>query len=253
MDLKNNKGSITVFVVASCMLFIIVALGISNFIQNKSNNEEEQFREIKKSYEKDIGNEDEIYNRLKDNSYSEDIDFETKQHYVIPTDESSITISQKVTIMNNNLNINSISYRWYYKENESDANWQNLGSGWTPLAKLDKTYNVKKDNAEEGIYALKIKINEETYNDDCSSKIIVEENSITIDSSLTSITFGNELGYNYKVGTGTTAELAKTNSSTVTVTNNTYNYSTMTTSNYIYAEATDSYGNKVYISQNLAE
>ena len=252
MNLKSEKGSITVFVVASCMLFIIVALGISNFIQNKSNNEEEQYREIKKSYEKDIGNEDVIYDRLNNNIHIENVDFEAKKTYIIPTGENDVTISQKFTIVNNSLSINNIRYRWYYKENLNDENWNELGDNWTSLPKLDKTYIIKKESADEGIYALKVQINDETYNNTYTHIIKVEVASITVNQNLTTITFGDELKYNYRVGIGETLELAKSNASTVAVENNTFNYGTMTISNFLYAEATDSYGNKVYGSVNLS-
>ena len=251
MNLRNEKGSITVFVVASCMLFIIVALGISNFIQNKSNNEEEQYREIKKSYEKDIGNEDKIYDRLKNNIPSSQVAFDEKQDYTIPTDATSVTISQKFTILDNSLVINSLDYKWFKKNNEV---WEEIDNQWISLSKLDKVYTIKKDDAQIGIYALKIRINEEEiYNNDCSKEISVKQANVTVTPSSKTITFSTELKYNFKVGTGQTSELAKDSASSINVTNNTYNYGTMTLSDYLYAEATDSYGNKVYISKNLTE
>ena len=252
MNFKSEKGSITVFVVASCMLFTIVALGISNFIQNKANNEEEQYREIKKSYEKDIGNEDEIYNRLKNNIYNEQVHFDDKEVYVLPTSERSVTINQKIRIVDNNLFVNNIEYKWYYKGN--DESWNAIEGQWIPLSKQDKVYNVKKEYILEGIYALKIKINDEIYNDDYAHQIRVEEANISIDQSINTIQFANQLKYNYKVGIGETTELAKDNAGSVTVdNNNSFNYGNMTTNNFLYAEATDSYGNKVYISKNLVE
>ena len=62
--LKQEKGSITVFVVLSLVFFLVVVVSVGIYSQNKAIAVEQEYQKIKSSYEQDVGNEDEIYNKV---------------------------------------------------------------------------------------------------------------------------------------------------------------------------------------------
>lgn len=255
MNLKNNRGSITIFIIVSCLLFIITAVGIATYIQNKVNNSEAQYKQIKEIYEKDIGNEEFIYNNLenKDIRTKNDtfVKFDKKDIYVLPTGKDTVTISQRVYIENNKKEIENIEYIWL---NQKPIDITSITEGWNALDSKETIFNIKNENIEEGNYYLYIKINENEYfyskkeNTDEIKPIEVKKATITIEGTV--VKFGNGLNYNYKIGkSNISLEEAKNNIQTVnniTEEDDGTKISTITEEVYIYIEATDAYGNKVY-------
>ena len=64
-NLKSEKGAITLFVLLACLFFVISLLGVYNYVQNRNQSSNSDYVRVKENYEKDIGNENQIY---KDNS-----------------------------------------------------------------------------------------------------------------------------------------------------------------------------------------
>ena len=64
MDFKNQKGSVTLFVLVSCLFFIASVACVDMYMQSKQNAIDREYRQIKASYEKDINNMEEIYTEL---------------------------------------------------------------------------------------------------------------------------------------------------------------------------------------------
>jgi len=60
--LKNKKGSISLFVLLSSLFFLVVVTSVGISFKNKEASIDSQFEKIKSSYEKDVGNEEQIYN-----------------------------------------------------------------------------------------------------------------------------------------------------------------------------------------------
>lgn len=258
MNLKNDKGSITVFIIASCLLFIITAIGIATYVQNKVNNSEGQYKQIKSIYEKDIGNEKVIYESLKgkkttSNNFS--VNFDNKNIYVLPTGQSEVTISQRFSIeTSKNQNIKSIKYIWL-DEKTNDINA--VTDNWNTIDSNEKIINIKRENVKEGTYYLYIKINNNEYfypqmeGTGEIKPIEVVKSTITING--TTAALGKGLDYNYKIGkSNVSIEDAKNNLqilSGITEKSDGTKTITITDETYIYIEATDAYGNKVYISK----
>ena len=61
INLKNEKGSITVFVLASCLFFIGAVACTQIYMQSKQTALEREYRQIKSNYETDSDNIDDIY------------------------------------------------------------------------------------------------------------------------------------------------------------------------------------------------
>ena len=61
MNFKSQKGSITLFVLAACLFFIVTISSTYAYAHRKNQSVEKSIAQIKSRYEKDIGHEDEIY------------------------------------------------------------------------------------------------------------------------------------------------------------------------------------------------
>ena len=61
INFRNEKGSITVFVLASCLFFIAAVSCTQIYMQSKQTAIEREYRQIKVNYESDIDNMDDIY------------------------------------------------------------------------------------------------------------------------------------------------------------------------------------------------
>ena len=66
LNIKQEKGSITLFVVIAMMFFLMIVVGIYMQSQNKLQAQYSEIDAIKTNYEmlSGIGNEDNIYNQL---------------------------------------------------------------------------------------------------------------------------------------------------------------------------------------------
>ena len=60
IDLKNNKGAITLYILASLLFFIIAIASVQANLKTKEASVESEYQKIKASYEKDAN---EVYNR----------------------------------------------------------------------------------------------------------------------------------------------------------------------------------------------
>lgn len=246
-DLREDRGSITIFVLASCLFFLISVTGVQVYTKNKQIALEDDYIQIKKTYEQDLDNEEKIYNLLNNESKSGNItiDFYSGEGYLIPTDGDSVDIMQKFTVNNGtNNSIKSISYGWSSNASIEPENWDNLSA-------QSLLYSVKKSNAQEGTYYLWVNIiNEEDNNEIIKNEdgisVYSEDITITKDGDNAVITYPSEVTmYNKKVGQGETEQEAKAN-----LQNNT-NSIVGISSDVVYVEATDSYGNKIYSSMEI--
>lgn len=59
--IKKQEGSISLFVLLSLLFFLVVVTGVGVSSMNKETRIDSQFTRIKEIYEKDVGNEDIIY------------------------------------------------------------------------------------------------------------------------------------------------------------------------------------------------
>lgn len=64
MNLKNNKGSITLYILVSLLFFIIAIVNVQAYLKTKESGVESEYQKIKASYEKDAS---EVYTRLNSN------------------------------------------------------------------------------------------------------------------------------------------------------------------------------------------
>lgn len=67
-SLRNNKGSITLFVLIAMMFFVIFAISIYLSSTNSESISQEATKRTKEIYEEDVNNVNEIYNQLTNNA-----------------------------------------------------------------------------------------------------------------------------------------------------------------------------------------
>ena len=237
---KSEKGSITVFTLASCLFFLVSVIGVQAYTKNKEMAVEEDYKRIKQSYEKDIDNQAEIYNRIKDLTGDIGVNFEPQEDYLIPTGTTSCSISQKFTVDNQSNNrVQSLSFGWSTEPETQLINWENVS-----IQSL--THTANKTGATAGDYYLWVKVKHEGENEAASTrsnKITVYSDGITISNSSSNavITYPVSVNlYNKRIGQGETEQEAKARLQNNTAT------TTAITSNVLYVEATDSHGNKIH-------
>ena len=118
MNLKSQKGSITLFVLVSCLFFLASVACINMYMQSKQVAVDREYRQIKANYEKDVNNMDSIYTELSSkNNIS--VDFEYPD-----IDKTEQKISVGIFTNLDYLNIKTLKYRWYYSSVEKDINEQ---------------------------------------------------------------------------------------------------------------------------------
>ncbi len=138
MDFKSKRGSITLFVLVSCLFFIASVACVNMYIQSKQSAIDREYRQIKATYEKDINNMDSIYAELSSiNNLSVD--------FGIPEiNQTSKKISVKIYINLEYLNIKTLKYGWYY-----DTNYINNPS----ISRITNWTYVENQNGENEFVA----------------------------------------------------------------------------------------------------
>ena len=61
INLKNNRGAITLYILVSLLFFIIAIVNVQTHLKTKEASIESEYQKIKASYQKDAN---EIYSRL---------------------------------------------------------------------------------------------------------------------------------------------------------------------------------------------
>ncbi len=129
MNLKSEKGSITLFVLASCLFFLASVGCVNLYMQSKQVAVDREYRQIKANYEKDINNMEVIYydELLKKNSL---VNFNDE---VINTEQDKITVEVSISMHNffNSQNRHTLKYGWYSSNENTDTPSIDNISNWT--------------------------------------------------------------------------------------------------------------------------
>lgn len=108
INFRNEKGSITLFVLVSCMFFIASVACVQMYMQSKRVAVDREYRQIKFNYEGNTLDE----NNLK-NDYIEVENLNNVNVNITKSTISNNVLSVEFTINNiNNVNIKSIKYGW---------------------------------------------------------------------------------------------------------------------------------------------
>lgn len=141
INFRNEKGSITLFVLVSCMFFIASVACVQMYMQSKRVAVDREYRQIKFNYEGNTLDE----NNLK-NDYTEVENLNNVNVNITKSTISNNVLSVEFTINNiNNVNIKSIKYGWGTSESVNTVErWNfiessNAGTTLTALNNNAKT------------------------------------------------------------------------------------------------------------------
>lgn len=152
INLRSEKGSITLFVLVSCMFFIASVACVQIYMQSKQTAVDREFRQIKDNYEGNSLDE----NNLKE-SYEKILKQKNIEINIINTSIKDESIIVEFNV--NDVDINLIKYGWT-KEDTIDK----VGK-WTYIEKSSSKENMLAIYDEEepsGDYYLFIVINDFT-------------------------------------------------------------------------------------------
>ncbi len=65
---KSEKGSITVFMLLTLLFLLTAVIGVNTYINTNKQSVEMQYNKLKQVYQKDIGNEQEVYSKTIENN-----------------------------------------------------------------------------------------------------------------------------------------------------------------------------------------
>ena len=160
MDFKGQKGSVTLFVLVSCLFFIASVACVNMYIQSKQSAIDREYRQIKATYEKDINNMDSIYAELSSqNNLS--VDFGMPE-----INQTSKKISVKIYINLEYLNIKTLKYGWYYDTNYINNPSISSITNWTYVENQNgenefvATYNYIEN---DGFYYLSVMVDNQEF------------------------------------------------------------------------------------------
>ena len=160
MDFKSKRGSITLFVLVSCLFFIASVACVNMYIQSKQSAIDREYRQIKATYEKDINNMDSIYTELA-NKNNLSVNFGLpKINY------TSNIISVNTYINLEYLNIKTLKYGWYYDTNYINNPSISRITNWTYVENQNgenefvATYNYIEN---DGFYYLSVMVDNQEF------------------------------------------------------------------------------------------
>ena len=251
--IKNEKGSVTLFVLIAMIFFLIVTISIYVNSQSKLQAQNAEIEQIRKNYEKNNYSEylEHTYNDLTENSSTINFSFDGGEYAMPTTGKARIATKISIESQNPNISITEIDYQWSESPDEKPTTWADT---------INNNDLVEKNDCEKTSYYLWIKTidNNGIETITVSKPFIIKEANITFDYIKTitaptlnvNINFDSILTTAYKSGIGKTQTTAKNNRKQLNVSNNIGKIG-LEENNYIYAEATDVMGNLVYKTEEI--
>ena len=207
MNLKSQKGSITLFVLVSCLFFLASVVSVNMYMQSKQSAVDKEYRQVKANYEKDINNMDSIYSELsKKNNLS--------VNFGIPeVNQTSKKISVKIYINLEYLNIKTLKYGWYYDTNYINNPSISSITNWTYVENQNgenefvATYNYIEN---DGFYYLSVMVdNQEFWLENPVSTSYINDGMILHLDAINNVGMGDN---NHSTTTNTWKDLSGNNS-----------------------------------------
>lgn len=160
ININNQKGSITLFVLVSCLFFIAAVVCIQMNMSSKQIAVEREYKQIKSNYEKDLGNSKEIYTKL---SQENNMDVQFRD---ITIDEENKTISLNIIFNTQGINVKELKYGWIYSNNIVTNPTSNTITNWIYVESSNGFNQIKANlnyTENEGYYYLCFMVNNKDY------------------------------------------------------------------------------------------
>lgn len=165
INFRNQKGSITLFVLISCMFFVASVACVQMYMQSKKSAVDREYRQIKSNYEGNTLDENVLKENYEQLSNSKNINVT-----IVKSTISNNVLSVEFNVQNTNFDVKSIKYGWGTSESEDTVNQWNFIENNSIESTM---YAINNEATEAKDYHLFIVINEQvTY-----SKITVMPNA----------------------------------------------------------------------------
>ena len=240
INLKSEKGSITVFVTAA-MLFLLMILVITFMsLQNKNQAQLKEISKVKQEYEQELENIDAIYEET-ELKYNIGVSFSTNGGNYYIAKGGTVDFNTEITITNKNgLSISKKEYAFGTSQDTAPESWTTFTGNTVEVSK-------KANTVGEYYLWVKIQTGEGDERIEVSNVFAVIEEEIELKANTEEINKGpvqvtidykNAYTKNKKLGIGATLDEAKQNavsneSTAIEVSEN----------SYVYVTAEDNYGN----------
>lgn len=160
--MKNERGSISLFVLLSALFFLVVVTSVGVSLNNKETRIDAEFAKIKASYEKDIGNEEQIYMEKTNNE--ENVDFLTDNDYLIVMASSKSKFEGKSNVgtieeFKTLVNSGNFNYENAYLYEDIDLNCDE-SNPWTSIGTDSSKFYATLDGKNHEINGLYVSANE---------------------------------------------------------------------------------------------
>lgn len=151
MKLKSQKGSITLFILVSLLLFIAMVISVYTFMQGKSSSINNELKQIKSKYEISDNDLTNLYNSTI--NFTPTINLTRDQNKVIG----------RITLNTSNLNIKVLKYGWVKSDRElakNELSTENI-MDWTFLENQEGNFNINiiKEDVQVGYYYICLMVN----------------------------------------------------------------------------------------------
>ena len=151
MKLKSQKGSITLFILVSLLLFIAMVISVYTFMQGKSSSINNELKQIKSKYE--------ISDNDLTNLYNSTINFMP----TINLTRNQNKVNGRITLNTSNLNIKVLKYGWVKSDRElakNELSTENI-MDWTFLENQEGNFNIDiiKEDVQVGYYYICLTVN----------------------------------------------------------------------------------------------
>lgn len=162
MNIKSEKGAVTLFVLVSCLFFLTSVACVNMYLSSKQSAVNKEYQQIKKNYENDLDNANTIYNNLKNRDSM--VSFGTSSQ-----NDETHQIIVPVTINTYNLDVKTIKYGWV--PSPSLLTQQEISShlsaieDWTYVENENSGFSVQAVTScnDEGFYYLCFMLDDTEY------------------------------------------------------------------------------------------
>lgn len=156
MNLRSNKGSITLFVLTSCLFFIASVTCMQIYIQSKQTAVDKEYRQIKSNYEKSLLDESNLQQVYEELAQPKDIKIANIE--TPPVENNNLIVKFNIEGIGN-IDIKNIKYGWGTSQDDIST-----VSKWTYLEKesiKNKIIAINNNASSVGNYYLFVAINDE--------------------------------------------------------------------------------------------
>ncbi len=152
LNLRNQRGSITLFVLVSCMFFVAAVASVQIYMQSKKTAVDREYRQIKSNYEGDIFNDENV---LKE-EYGKLSKINNVSMNVVKISHKMNDLRVEFNFNDTNLDVKTIKYGW------GTGTTVDTVTNWSFIEKTGANGNMialDQDAKTSGIYNLFVEVN----------------------------------------------------------------------------------------------